>query len=163
MGRGEARIVSMGSASAYGPPAFDARFFKQSGGRLGGPERSYERYHQSKLANLLFTCALDCKLRHRGSQVKALACTPGVCATDMFVHAMSMMQPGRPADLSSVASVEDGCLAQLKCICDLAVQSGELYGPPWGGGFPIAVAMDPPNILVDSDAEMQFWEACQQA
>ncbi|CAK0815422.1 unnamed protein product [Prorocentrum cordatum] len=46
--RGEARLVSMSSASAAGPPSFDARFFAQSGGRLGGPPCSYERYHSKK-------------------------------------------------------------------------------------------------------------------
>ena len=34
------------------------------------------------------------------------------------------------ADLSRVPSVEDGCLAQLKCICDPSVRCGELWGPP---------------------------------
>jgi len=161
--RGEARVVNMSSGSAYGPPAFDVNFFSRSGGSLGGAQYSYERYHQSKLANLLFTCELHRRLKHTGSQVKALACTPGVCGTDMFVHAMSVMQPARPADVSAVASVEDGCLAQLKCICDPSVASGELYGPPWGGGFPIQVAMAPPDILVDEGAQRQLWDACEHA
>jgi NAD(P)-dependent dehydrogenase (short-subunit alcohol dehydrogenase family) len=79
--RGEARVVSMSSGSGFGPPAFDARFLAKQGGNLGGWGASYERYHQSKLSNLIFTAALHDKLVARASSVKALACTPGVCAT----------------------------------------------------------------------------------
>ena len=50
------------SGSGFGEPAFDARFLSRAGGRLGGARASYERYHQSKLANLLFTAALHDRL-----------------------------------------------------------------------------------------------------
>ena len=103
---GEARVVSMSSGSGFGPPALDARFFSRAGGRLGGPPASYTRYHQSKLANLVFTAALDERLRARRSRVKALACTPGVCGTDMYVHVQAQFRPGEPADLSKVPSAE---------------------------------------------------------
>ena len=113
--RGEARIVSMSSISGYGPPAFNPKFFKKVGGKLGDTSQaSYERYHQSKLANLIFTSALDEKLRRKNSNnnnkiIKALACTPGVCGTDMFVHATTVMN-GKPAPRSMVPSTEDGSI-----------------------------------------------------
>ena len=71
--RGEARIVSMSSGSGFGPPAFDERFYQRAGGHLGGQRASYERYHQSKLANLLFTVSLHERLKARGLRIKALA------------------------------------------------------------------------------------------
>ncbi len=160
--RQEARIVSMSSASGYGPPAFNPEFFTRNGGNLGGQEESYERYHQSKLANLLFTAALDEKLRRKKSRIKALACTPGVCATDMFVHAMSVFQPGRAAETSRVPSAEDGALAQLKCICDPAVQSGEMYGPQTGGR-PVLQRMSQPLVLIDAESKARMWAACEAA
>eukprot|EP00930_Biecheleria_cincta_P096362 TRINITY_DN88223_c0_g1_i1.p1 TRINITY_DN88223_c0_g1~~TRINITY_DN88223_c0_g1_i1.p1 ORF type:complete len:368 (-),score=44.40 TRINITY_DN88223_c0_g1_i1:10-984(-) len=162
--RGESRIVSMSSASGFGPPALNARFFAQQGGNLGGQQASYERYHQSKLANLLFTSALHDKLQHRLSGIKAVACTPGVCGSNMFSHAMSVMRPGQPVDLSMVPSVEDGSLAQLKCICHASVQSGELFGPPPGSsGFPVKFDLAPPNVFVDSESKAQLWSLCERA
>lgn len=113
--RGESRIINMSSGSGLGPPPLNPVFFEKKGGNLGGQEKSYERYHQSKLANLVFTSALHDRLKERKSQIKALACAPGVCATDMFVHACTVMR-GQPPALDSVPSVEDGSLAQLKCL-----------------------------------------------
>lgn len=53
----------MSSGSGFGPPAFNARFFERKGGNLGGQQASYERYHQSKLANLLVSpIRADCNL-----------------------------------------------------------------------------------------------------
>ena len=130
---------------------------------MGGQQSSYARYHQSKLANLLFTSALFDRLRARGSRVKALACTPGVCATDMFRHVQSLSRPGRPVDLSSVPSVEDGSLAQLKCCCDPSVQSGELFGPPGMGGLPVKVEMAKPIVLIDQESKDDLWQCCEAA
>ena len=66
-------------------------------------------------------------------------------------------------DLSSVPCVEDGSLAQLKSICDPAVKSGELYGPPGLGGLPVLTPLAPPTVLVDDDAKVKLWEACESA
>jgi len=159
--RGEARIVSMSSGSGFGGPSFDARYFAAQGGSLGGPQASYERYHQSKLANLLFTSALHAKLTARRSAVKALACTPGVCSTDMFVHVQRSM--GREPDLGMVQSVEDGCLAQLLCASDPSLRSGELWGPAGIGGLPTKLPLGPPAVLVDEPSKEQLWRACEQA
>lgn len=160
---GEARIVSMSSGSGFGAPAFDARFFARNGGQLGGQQASYERYHQSKLANLVFTASLHERLAARGSPLKALACTPGVCATDMFVHVQQQSRPGAVVDLTRVPSVEDGACAQLKCICDPAIESGELWGPRGMGGPPVQVALAPPTVLVDTATKAALWECCERA
>ncbi|KAK3252782.1 hypothetical protein CYMTET_37940 [Cymbomonas tetramitiformis] len=161
--RKEARIVNMSSGSGFGPPAFNPRFYTKDGGNLGGQKASYERYHQSKLANLLLTSALADKLRIRKSRVKALACTPGVCGTDMFAHVVSLSKPGEPVDLSVVPSVEDGSLAQLKCICEPSLESGQLFGPPGMGGLPVKIPLEPPTVLVDTQAKVKLWEACERA
>lgn len=160
---GEARLVTMSSGSGFGAPALDVAFFARNGGRLGGPRASYERYHQSKLANLAFTAALDERLRRRQSAVKALACTPGVCATDMYVHVQSVMRPGQQVDLGAVQSVEDGSLAQLKCIADPAVASGECWGPAGWSGAPERIEMAPPRVLVDTESKARLWAACEAA
>lgn len=157
------RVINMSSASGYGGPAFDARFFEPRGGSLGGPEASYERYHQSKLANLAFTAALHDRLEESGNneKIQAIACTPGVCGTDMFVHATTVMN-GKPAPKSMVPSTEDGAMAQIKCIFDPEVQSGELWGPGQNGALD-CTPIEPPRILVDEASKAQLWEACETA
>ncbi|KAJ1463144.1 hypothetical protein M885DRAFT_504719 [Pelagophyceae sp. CCMP2097] len=150
--RGEARIVSMSSGSGFGGPEFDAAFFARRGSDVGG---GYPAYHQSKLANLIFTAALHDRLR--GTGVKALACTPGVCGTDMF---LGVAGPG--ADLARVQSPEDGALAQMLCLCG-TVESGQLFGPIGGGGLPIELPLQRPNVLVDEDAKARLWQACEAA
>ena len=162
---GEARVVSMSSGSGFGAPGFDPAFYAAgSGGCLGGMAKAGARYHQSKLANLLFTSALDGKLRRSGSRVKALACTPGVCGSDMYVHVQeSFFSPGKPADRAAVASVEDGALGQLKCICDPSVHSGECWGPEGIDGLPVRIALSPPQVLVNEASQAALWAACEAA
>ena len=157
---GEARVVSMSSGSGFGPPAFDAAMYEQRGGNLGGASKAYERYHQSKLGNLAFTASLHERLSRRGSAVKALACTPGVCATDMFAHVQSVSRPGEPVNMAAVPSVEDGSLGQLKCVC-ADVASGECWGPAGLGGLPVRIALEPPRVLVDEQTKAGLWEACE--
>jgi NAD(P)-dependent dehydrogenase (short-subunit alcohol dehydrogenase family) len=161
--RGEARVVTMSSGSGFGPPAFEPRYLSRAGGALGGRAASYQRYHQSKLANLLFTDALAERLAARGSRVMALACTPGVCATDMFAHVQRLSRPGRPVDLAAVPSAEDGCLAQLRCLCDPEVRSGQLHGPRGMGGPPVELPMRPPSVLLDDESKAALWASCEQA
>ena len=60
-------------------------------------------------------------------------------------------------------SVEDGCLAQLNCITDPAVESGQLFGPPGMGGPPVEVALAPPTVLVDARSKAALWAACERA
>jgi len=157
------RVVNMSSGSGYSAPAFDSRFFEQQGGNLGGAKDSYERYHQSKLANLAFTVALHDRLNHNGKiqYIQAIACTPGICGTDMFVHATTAMY-GKPSPRSTVPSTEAGAMAQLKCIFDPQVQSGELWGPDRNGSLELT-PMKPPLILVDEISKRQLWEACEKA
>ena len=155
------RVVTMSSASGYGGPPLDTRFFEARGGNLGGARASYERYHQTKLANLVFTCALQDKLEATGKNIWALACTPGVCGTDMFAHATSVMN-GKAAPKSMVPSVEDGSMAQLKCIFDPTVKSGQLWGPGRNGSLE-CTPMAPPRILVDEASKRQLWEVCEKA
>jgi len=165
---GESRVVTMSSASGYGDPPLDTRFFEQRGGALGGDtQSSYARYHQSKLANLAFATALDRKMREGSSgNVLSLACTPGVCGSDMFLHATRVMS-GRPTPRDRVPSVEDGALAQLKCIFDPDIESGQLWGPSMGGrgdefGLQNTV-IGPPEIMVTQKSCDAVWKACEDA
>mmetsp|Transcript_6667 Transcript_6667/g.13879 ORF Transcript_6667/g.13879 Transcript_6667/m.13879 type:complete len:348 (+) Transcript_6667:37-1080(+) len=158
--RGGARIVSMSSFSGFGGRGLDARFLERRGGALGGSDAAYERYHQSKLANLLFTAGLKDRLQaddDDGGGVMALGCHPGVCGTDMF------KQVSGSEDLSQVPSVEDGVLSQLKCICDPGVRSGQCFGPDRASGLPEEFENSSPTINISTDAKETLWAACERA
>lgn len=162
-----ARVVIMSSASGYGGPSFNPTFFTKRGGNLGGQKASYERYHQSKLANLAFCSALQDKLNNASAKipntVMAVACTPGVCGTDMFLHATSMFSKnGTPAPLDNVPNPLDGCMAQLKCIMDETVKPGELWGPGPNGSLE-RTDIQPPTILVDENTKQTLWKVCEDA
>jgi len=164
--KGDARVVNMSSGSGFGPPEFNPVYFTKRGGNLGGAKASYDRYHQSKLANLCFASALDDKLRANGSNVKAMACTPGVCGTDMFLHATTMMR-GTPIENGTrdqVPSAEDGSLSQIRCIFDPHVESGDLWGPSRDtGGLPAKMNISPPNVLVNENVKDMLWQLCEDA
>jgi NAD(P)-dependent dehydrogenase (short-subunit alcohol dehydrogenase family) len=165
--KGDARIVNMSSASGYGPSPFNPQFLERRGGNCGGPQASYERYHQSKLGNLAFTAALDDRLRDSNNSIKALACTPGVCGTDMYLHATKAMF-GKASSLENMPSPEDGSMAQLKCICDPTVSGRDLWGPAMrrGGndeGELVKTAIEAPKILVDDTVKDLFWSTCEDA
>lgn len=106
---------------------------------------------------------LSARRGRSGGLIKALACTPGVCATDMYAHASTVFRPGKVPDMAAVPSVEDGSLAQLQCCCDPGLSSGELIGPPGVGGLPVRIPLAPPTVLVDSATKQAFWRACEEA
>lgn len=159
--KGEARIVNMSSVSGFGPPEFNPIYFTKRGGNLGGMRASYDRYHQSKLANICFTITLHDLLKARGSNVKALACTPGICSTDMYVHVQTVF--GRDVRRDTVPSTEDGSCSQLKCIFDPLVNSGELWSPKGVKGLPVKVEIEPPTVLINDDVKKELWRLCEKA
>eukprot|EP00977_Amphora_coffeiformis_P023391 scaffold13193_cov92-Amphora_coffeaeformis.AAC.1 len=59
-----------------------------------------------------------------------------------------------PAPKSMVPSLEDGAMAQLKCIFDPTVRSGELWGPGRDGSLE-RNPMEPPRILLDELSKAQ--------
>merc|ERR1719336_1280333 len=74
-----------------GPP-LEQKYLEKKGGQLGGDELGPEggftggrwvRYHQTKLANVVFTYALRDRITKAGSKVKALVAHPGLAATNL--------------------------------------------------------------------------------
>ena len=85
-------------------------------------------YGQSKLANLLFANELDRRLRKAGSSVTALACHPGIAASELTRH----IKGGKV--FSSVVGTllntsEQGALPALQAATDPQAEGGEYYGP----------------------------------
>merc|ERR1712232_1488260 len=81
--KGEARIVNHSSMARAGKPLEEKYFKKQEGGNLGGdgPSGKWERYHQTKLANIVYTLALADRLKDN-TNIKAVCAAPGYSITN---------------------------------------------------------------------------------
>ncbi|MEJ6008531.1 oxidoreductase [Novosphingobium aquae] len=84
-------------------------------------------YSQSKLANLLHMTELDRRLRGAGSPVAALACHPGVAASELVRHIPlgSLLGAAMGLFLNTAAQ---GAWPALQAATDPAAQSGDYYG-----------------------------------
>jgi len=155
--RGEARIVNHSSSArindAWEPPednTLKAKYLDANGGNLGGDSTdimkgaSFQRYQQSKLANVVFTYALDKKLSSKGSKIKALVAHPGVSLDTALIPKTTSYcftpfpSTGRFKCLSEAAfgmqSGLDATIGILRMTCDPEAKSGEFFGPVGKGG-----------------------------
>ena len=139
--RGQARIVNHSSMARNGR-ALQAKYFGQNGGNLGGNGNSimaalfgvgggrWERYHQSKLANVVFSLAMADKLQAAGKdKIIVASCAPGLAATNLQV---TSAQDGGFTDawmMRLSQSAEDGCMPLLHCCFGTGVQGGDFYEP----------------------------------
>jgi NAD(P)-dependent dehydrogenase (short-subunit alcohol dehydrogenase family) len=133
---GEARIVNHSSIARKSPGGnLEARYYNKNGGNLGGDSSSllfggrWQRYHQTKLANAVFTLALADKLAAKNSKVITACAAPGLASTNLQVTTASN---GGFADawmMRFAQSAEDGTIPLLKCCVDPEVKNGQFYEP----------------------------------
>ena len=190
--RGEARIVNhsscarainaTGASKGWDNHLKPEYLSNKRGGNLGGSHAgmmtgaNYERYQQTKLANVVFTYALRDRLAAKGSRVKALVAHPGVAPTSLMLNTMvgsgdtSML--ALPQCLSKLFlkwlmhSQEDGTMGLLMCACEPSVASGDFYGP-YGKGlsgvhdthaYKGKAVLMPEEPLADEAARKMLWE-----
>mmetsp|Transcript_44426 Transcript_44426/g.112413 ORF Transcript_44426/g.112413 Transcript_44426/m.112413 type:complete len:215 (+) Transcript_44426:100-744(+) len=167
---GEARVVQMSSEARKGAPV-DAKYYGKNGGNLGGDGEGsffngprWQRYHQTKLANCVFTYALDEKLRAKGSKVKALVAHPGLSSTNLQVTTNNTGGMGgmfTKMIMKMSMSAEDGAIGLLMACCNKEVESGDFYGPSSLAGM--AIKLKPEAILTDATAKKTLWEESEKA
>ena len=170
--RGEARVVNHSSGARLGAP-LKPEYLQAKGGELGGDGfpglGKWNRYRQSKLANLLFTYALHTHAQARGGTsagVKSLCAHPG--PTHSGLQAKTAQAGGtRWLDrylltraLREGQSVEDGALGITRACCEPGVQSGAFYGP--GSAARIGEALLLPEER-DPAGEALLWEESLRA
>lgn len=135
--RGEARIVHHSSGARHGQPGLGgkdlkAEYFEKKGGQLGGNGASmiggarWQRYHQTKLANSVFTHALSLKLKDTG--IKATVAAPGLAATNLQVNTGEGMG-GNFWIMHMSQSAEDGAMPLLASCFDPSTENGDFWEP----------------------------------
>jgi NAD(P)-dependent dehydrogenase (short-subunit alcohol dehydrogenase family) len=137
--RKEVRIVSQSSVARAlggsllpvgGGPVNDAYYVKSPAGSLGGNSSSarQERYHQAKLANIVFAMALHSKFAAlKGYEnFKAVSAAPGWSRTNLNIPDIGNI-PWLQKLLSM--SAQDGTCSMLVAMFGPSVQSGDFYEP----------------------------------
>ena len=112
---GEARIINHTSVARLGSP-LDQKYFEKNGGKeiLGNNNGDeWERYHQSKLANLVFTYALRDRLSAKGSKVISAVAHPGGSKTNLMDS--TAKSNGGGVIIAHVLSLETTCSSSLYC------------------------------------------------
>lgn len=156
--KGEARIVNHSSGARFGGP-LEAKFFGKNGGELGGDSVSacFERYHQTKLANIVFAFALADKLAAKNETgIKVFCCTPGIAATGLIDNLESSGTSLGPMKCvfhcfgsAVIQSQEDGTMPLLHAMAFKVgedLQTGDLLTPSQGGWRNPAEAYGPVRI-----------------
>ena len=154
------RIVTMSSTAHHlGRLRFDDLQFERG-------YSAWAAYGQSKLANLMFTYALQRKLAMAHADTQALAAHPGWARTNLQQHAnrkgwIKGLSSGFGCLLSQ--SAERGALPLLRAAVDPTANGGEYYGP---SGF-LELLGDPVRVgsnrrSHDESAQQRLWQVSER-
>lgn len=149
-------------------------YFERNGGNLGGDEAEeetpgfrgprWERYHQTKLANAVFTYGLKNKLKEANiSNIIPLLAHPGLSRTNLQVTtAEDGGMDAQSEFMNQAQSAEDGATGIIRAAMDPEAQPGNFYGPTAGWtGYPDLIT--PEDLLLDESNINVNWEGCEKA
>jgi NAD(P)-dependent dehydrogenase (short-subunit alcohol dehydrogenase family) len=171
--RGEARIVNHSSGMRQHPShPLNADYLEKKGGQLGGNASGYllngprwERYHQTKLANAVFTLALKDRLAESG--IKAVCAAPGAAATNLQLTSLdsgAMSEMGLRIGKYMSQSAEDGSMPILRACFDPETNNGDFYEPSqYMAMRGPAVKVEYDKLSADPDARTLLWEKSEEA
>jgi len=170
--RGEARVVNHSSgARAFPSSPLDAKYLGRNGGQLGGDGASmlaggarWVRYHQTKLANAVFTLALAD--RCGGDGVKALCAAPGLAATNLQVTTAAAGGMGATWIMRFAQSAEDGTMPLLTAIAAPGATNGAFWEPAGSAamaGLPIKKDLAAEALSGSKPARALLWAESEKA
>lgn len=180
---GEARIVNHSSLARLGSP-LDRKYLEKNGGKeiLGDDKMDFsnfsggacERYHQTKLANIVFTLALKDKFNAKESKVIATVAHPGISKTKLMTNTMSGSADQVSFGMKTMMkiywsfmfqSIEDGSIGIGRCSLQEGIKNGDFYGPSGGRNAAKgdAVLLDPEDICNDEESKKMLWEVSESA
>jgi NAD(P)-dependent dehydrogenase (short-subunit alcohol dehydrogenase family) len=168
------RIVNHSSMARLGGP-LEMEYFEKNGGNLGGDLADegdtsgfrgprWERYHQTKLSNAVFTYGLNQKLKEAGIDgIISLLAHPGLARTNLQV--ITAEDGGMDAEsefMNQAQSAEDGATGIIRAAMDEEAKAGNFYGPAAGwSGYPDLIS--PEELLYDASNIKTLWEGCEKA
>lgn len=129
----------------------------------GEKSKPGQLYSNSKLANLLFAWELDRRLRAANANVSAVACHPGMAASELFREGPGFVKALAPVLGRLVNSASQGAWPTLQAATDPGAESGDYYGPQRLGGVkgPSGPAMRSQQARSPALAE-QLWEVSER-
>ena len=173
-GGGGACIVNHSSFGRLHTPnkGLEEKYFQKNGGNLGGNEikmmggACFHRYFQTKLANSVFTYALDEKLRASEMPIRVVCAHPGASNTNLDNHVdfglfWRFMTPILQTFM--VQSDEEGAMGLIKGMVDPTAESGVLYGPKNGGTKGLPVPNPKETYETDPAAFEMLWRTSEEA
>jgi len=169
----DGRIVNHSSGARLGGP-LKLEYFEKNGGNLGGDEADdanhgfrgprWERYHQTKLANAVFTYGLKEKLEKANiKNVIPLLAHPGLALTNLQITTADDGGMDIKSDFMKLAqTAEDGATGIIRASVDPKAKAGDFFGPSAGwSGYPDLLT--PEDLLLDESNHKIFWEGCEKA
>lgn len=169
----EARIVNHSSMARLGGP-LKMEYFEKNGGNLGGDEAEdeaagfqgprWERYHQTKLANAVFTYGLEKKLKEANiNNILSLLAHPGLALTNLQVTTAEDGGMDAKSDFMNQAqTAEDGATGIIRAAIDPEAKAGNFYGPTAGWrGYPDLIS--PEDLLLNESNININWDGCEKA
>lgn len=169
----EARIVNHSSMARLGGP-LKMEYFEKNGGNLGGDEDEgenpgfngprWERYHQTKLANAVFTYGLKRHLQKTNiTHIIPLLAHPGLARTNLQVTtAEDGGMDAKSEFMNQAQSAEDGATGIIRAAMDPKAKAGNFYGPAAGWtGYPDLI--EPEGLLLDESNININWTGCENA
>eukprot|EP00562_Extubocellulus_spinifer_P002608 CAMPEP_0178486620 /NCGR_PEP_ID=MMETSP0696-20121128/8899_1 /TAXON_ID=265572 /ORGANISM="Extubocellulus spinifer, Strain CCMP396" /LENGTH=330 /DNA_ID=CAMNT_0020114285 /DNA_START=154 /DNA_END=1146 /DNA_ORIENTATION=- len=166
--RGEARVVNHSSIARKGGP-LEEQYLGKNGGNLGGDTGSmwsgkgkWARYHQSKLANVVYTLALADRLG-KDSAIKAVCAAPGYSVTNLQTTSQGM--GGVMWTRVMAQSAEDGTMPLLQACYGPTVQSGDFWEPVNRGNMvgPAGKQDKLTKECTDEASRTMLWKASEEA
>jgi len=170
----EGRIVNHSSMARLGG-SLKREYFEKNGGNLGGDAAGegenpgfrggrWDRYHQTKLSNAVFTYGLKVKLKEAGIRnVMPLLAHPGLSRTNLQVTtAEDGGMDAKSEFMNQAQSAEDGATGIIRAAMDKEAKAGNFYGPTAGWtGYPDLIK--PEALLLDEANINTFWDGCEKA
>ncbi len=117
------------------------------------------RYQQSKLANLLFMYELDRRLRAADSPTIAVACHPGIAATELARHLPKVVSLAMPLVKLVLNSASQGAWPTLMAATSDDVEGGDYIGPSrFGETSGKAEKVTSTDRARDPESAARLWE-----
>lgn len=169
--RGEARVANHSSEARKMPNTpLKPEYFEKKGGDLGGNSAGlffngprWERYHQSKLANAVFTLALKDKFGESG--IKASCAAPGLAATNLQVTTNQAGGMGWTMWIMRFSqSAEDGAMPLISAAFGTSTENGDFWEPCGYGAWKGPATKVPYHPLsLGPEARDMLWKKSEEA